>query len=242
MHLLKTVILFFLIAPALAQNQSGSSAIGEINKLATTYKGLPYLSFNLNYYYSQQETPDKYIDSLKGSVKLHGNQCWYSLDSTEAVTTDEFAIALFKEDKIMYISKSPVSNQITNPITMLDSLQSKSKDISFSVREIADKKIVFIDFNEGMVFKKIEYYIDNKTGLLSKVKMLVRSNQLYDPSLKGLINDNNSYSNIDVFYTNYNKSPIDDQVFNTSRYFKRNGKEFLPIAPYDSFKIFVGSL
>ena len=71
--------------------------------------------------------------------------------------------------------------------------------------------------------------------------MLVKANQLYDPSVKDLVNPENTYAIIEIFYTNYKKEPFNNVVFDTDRYVKRNGKDYLPADPYNSFKIFMGS-
>jgi hypothetical protein len=242
MQLLRIFPLLFLFIPCLAQQQEKKAAIYEMNKLADNYKLFPYLSFRLNYYYSAQESPDMHVDSLEGRVKLHGNQYWYLLDSTEAVVAGNFIVTLFKEDKIMYITKPAAALQVANPVAILDSVLSKNDNILSTVTEKENTKIISIQFKDNPAFKKVEYYLDPITGLLSKVKMIVRFSLLQDPSLKGIVDTNDSYANIEVRYTDYKKEPFSDDIFNTTTYFKKEGEVFLPVAPYDSFKIFMGTL
>ena len=235
-------ILFFLIIclPAIAQTGK-ENAIQAMKDMAFKYRSVAYLSFDVHYYCFEEGASPKYVDSLNGQVKLHHDKYWYSLDSTESVMTDSgFVVTLFKEDKLMYLARSSRTSMAANPVMLLDSMLMSNKDISFNISTIGNDQVISLDLAPGASFKKIRYYINRNSGLLTKVQMLVRASELYDPAVKERMNGEDKYVSIEALYTNYKTGLFNETVFCIGNYIKQVGKEYAPAAPYDSYKIFAG--
>lgn len=242
-----TRILFSFIAMLLchqhlyAQQASKDAVMQQIRKVSDHYKSIPSLSFDMHYYYSAETAPSSYLDSLKGSLKVQGNDCWYSIDSTESISSGGYTILLFKEDKIMYLTQADSASRYGNPVALMDSILLNNKEITCQLNESKTETVVSLELPPGGNSKRVEYHINKKTGFIDMVRNVVKSNQLYDASVRDRVSGNDSYVCVDVFYKQYRKAAFDPVLFDRSRYFKREGQEYVAIAPYTEYKIFLGT-
>jgi len=225
----------------LAQDNSKEQVLREMQKLSGTYRNAPYLSFDMAYFCYDEQAPDKYIDSLQGSCKINGGKYWYSLDNTESIATGELTVVLFKEDHIMYLTRPGKAMSAGNPLAMLDSFLLNNKNLTCSVSRQQGQTVLTLEFEAGSPYRKMHYYIDDKTGYITKMLSIVRADQLYDTEVRSKVENNGSYAVIEVHFDHYRKQSFDDHLFDLSRYFKKDGKDYVTVAPYDSYKIFFGS-
>jgi hypothetical protein len=70
---------------------------------------------------------------------------------------------------------------------------------------------------------------------------IVESRELYDPSVRSLVAGNSSYAIVETDLTNYREGAFEDSELDPGRYFKKVGKEYVSVAPYESYKIFLGT-
>lgn len=237
----RLILIIFLTGALSAKAQTTKeTAIKAINTVLTKYRSSPYLGFDLNYYCSSEKLPSVYIDSLQGKVKLHNGSCWYLLDSTEAIVTDSFALTIFKEDRIIYVAKPPLSLQLVNIAGLSDSLMAGAGDVNYEITRQGKKQLVTLSFLSSPVFKRIEYHIDSTTGLLSRIRMLIEASQLYDASVKDRLAEEKAYAVVDIFYSDYRYEPFDVAIFNKYNYLKIEDNEIKPADHYNSFRIFSG--
>lgn len=225
---------------SVAQGDNKQAVMLELNKLFDTYKNSPALSVDLAWYSSPETDPDNYIDSLKGQLKLNGTDSWYSLDSTESLTAGGYTIVLFKEDGLMYLNKPSAQNGVA-PSLLMDSMLLQNKDVTCSMRQSPEETVLIFQFKSESSYKLIEYIINRKTGFLTGIKSIVKSEHLYDASFRELLETKDSYSCIEVKYSNYQINSFDKSLLDVNRYFKKEGEEYIPIAPFDQYKIFLGS-
>lgn len=222
-----------------AQPSQKQKAISSLKQLAAQYKEAQYLSFDISYKYATQENPDLFLDSLKGSFKMNGTNYWYSLDSTEYLSNQMFTLMLFKEDKIMYLSK-PLDQAAINPITVLDSVF-LNDNIIYGITSTNGYEKLVLDFPAGSKNKQVEYHIDSKTGFITKMICLVQAEQLYDASVHSVIEENGRYAVVEINLNNYKEKSFDSKQFDTGKYFIKQGDEFVTTASYESYKIFLGT-
>lgn len=264
------MIIFFIgcMQAAPAQHDKKQEAWAAIQKLADVYGKATRLSFNVTYRYAAEEAPGTWLDSLNGRFKLNGNQYWYDINNTESICAGGYLILLFKEDQVMYLAKpaepaplniagGPTSSlktvaeeklPMTNPAmavmsaaNQFEKVLKNDSTIRCSVKEINNQKRITIEFTVPATYKKIEYYINNKTGYLEKMINVVRSDQLYDASVQHLVDAEQSYAIVEAVYSNYRPENVDDGLFNISRYFKKEGDDYITVAPFDMYKIFLGT-
>jgi hypothetical protein len=263
------MIIFFIgcLQAVQAQPDKKQEAWTVLQKLADVYGKATRLSFDVTYRYAAEEAPGTWLDSLNGRFKLHGSQYWCDINNTESVYAGGYMILLFKEDQIMYLAKpsvaplnppgggksplytsaegkSPVVNPVTavpGAVSQFENLLKNDSTIRCHVKEINNQKRVTIEFTVPALYKKIEYYINNKTGYLEKMINVVKSDQLYDASVQHLVEADESYAIVEAVYSNYRPGNVDDNLFNINRYFKKEGNDYITVAPYDMYKIFLGT-
>jgi hypothetical protein len=64
---------------------------------------------------------------------------------------------------------------------------------------------------------------------------------LYEASVRSLVEASNAYAVVECLYTNYRQENSGKDLFDAARYFKKEGNEWVTVAPYDNYKIFIGT-
>jgi hypothetical protein len=82
----------------------------------------------------------------------------------------------------------------------------------------------YYQFSPGMKYKTIEYEID-PSNFITKMKCIVQANELYDPSVKELIEDSDTYAIIETTFKNYKRSGVYTNQLDVKKYFKKEGIE-----------------
>jgi hypothetical protein len=223
-----------------AQDNSREAAIAALKRLTQTYMASHYLSFDISYYYATQSRQNDYLDSLKGSFKMNGSQYWYSLDSVETMTDTVNVVVLYKEDKLMYLSKNSGLERKGNPVMLLDSVLSSNHLLHFSFSTAGAQDLITIYFPGKSEYKSITYYIDHGSGLLAKTVSLVKTARMYETDIQSQLNNVNGYSIIETRFSNYQPNSFDASVFNTARYYTKQGNSYTTTPAYSAYKIFLG--
>jgi len=238
-HTIVIMLLLLTVTASNAQTTSTSEAKQLLQRLADKYRNAVHLSFDIAYYYAANKMPVTYLDSLQGHFKMNGNHYWFEVAGTESLYSDQYAVVLYKEDKLMYLTK-PAAN-ITNPVASLDDFLKADTLFTCSVTHEQDFDRLAIDFKGKSAYKRTEYYIDTHTGFITRMVSLVRSELLYDPSATPAIDQANAYSIVEMQFSHYLENSFDDKALDSAQYFKKEGKEYVTVAPYDTYKIFIGS-
>jgi hypothetical protein len=151
---------------------------------------------------------------------------------------------LFKDDKLMYLTKSGSKDLNPDPLAQFDSALFQIKNLACTIDSKKDETVLTILFPHESVYKEIRMIINKGTGFITTTRFILRASALNqgndfvrDESLK--LDD--SYISIEATYFNYSTVTIDDSVFNRDKYFQRTGTNYSPIAPYTDYKIFIGS-
>lgn len=230
-----TIFLLLLIGYLPARSQQGvkRQTLDAMQKLAERYRSNEGIGFDIQYRYSMEQTPGLYLDSLKGECKMSGNQYWYQMDNTESIRTNDFVIMLFREDSLMYLNKPNDVAEMVNPVAMMDSLLNHSGNIDCRITEHPGYTSLFMDFKVRSAYKSLEYQVDRQSGLLLKIVSVVRAEQLgYETP---------AYAIVETSFTNYRQGGIDHKLFKAENYFRKEGNEYVTVAPYSSYRIFLGS-
>jgi len=236
------IIILLLLAchAATAQQDNKKEVIRELNGLMARYQSADHLSFSINYKYAMEDKPSFFLDSMQGQFKMHGSLYSYSIDNTESIVGSDYSIMLFKEDQVMYLSKPAANAQTGNPLAMPDTTYLASNDVTCSIAETKGEKRISLEFKPGGGCRRIDYYIDKKTGYVTRMVSLVHSSQLYDESVRSAV-EGNAYAIVEMQFGNYRQKSFDDTELDTSKYFTKEGKEFVTTASYKSYKIFLGT-
>ena len=234
------IVLFAAGYEAAAQGNTKQEALAKLRQLASRYEKADRLGFNVKYKYALEQQPLAYIDSMDGEFRMNGGVYSYTLDSTEAIVNADYSIMLFKEDKIMYLTKPSGAAEAQSPLMLPDTLWLNDTGVECKLDTTGRDMKISIVFKNNPAFKKIEYYINKKTGMVARVLSYVQSSQLYDPSVRQVV-DASVYAVMEMKFSNYREKSFDDGVLNMSKYFTKQGKEFATASAYESYKIFLGS-
>ena len=240
------VVVFILLNCCFLKNGLGQAlerenVISELRATSEKYRNSQYLSFDINYRYFKEHEPGVYLDSLNGSFKLKGKSYWYELDNTEAIGDADLMVMLFKEDKIMYLTRPSTYSMSQNPVAMIDSFLAERADIKYRIIRERDKKTLILDFEDGAAYKSIKYDIDGATGFLSKMTCVVKASEMYDASVKSQVEESDVYVVVEASFKNYRQTGFNESQFNTAKYFKKEGEEYVALPPYETYKVFLGT-
>lgn len=230
------------------QDEETIKATVAMRRLADKYQQARLLSFDVLYRYAAADKPGEYQDSLRGQCRLHGNRYWSVLDNTESVYDGRLLAVLFKEDSILYLARPAAvavpagQGGAANPMAMIDTFLLRNKGSRCSYTATPGEELITLSFPGTGPYKQITWQVNRKTGYLEKMTSLVRSDQLYDPAVRAQVADAASvYVVVETLYSNSREGAYDEQVFDLGRYVKKEGDAWVAVAPYDHYKVFLGS-
>lgn len=235
----------FVVAWCAAMNASSqtgerSDAVKALQQLTSRYTGADHLSFDITYKYAPEQLPHTYLDSLKGHFKMHGPAFRYVLDSTEGIVNGNYAIMLFREDKIMYLTRASGGMENGSPLALPDSLWMNNPGISYQLSELKTEKKIVVHLKPGGAYKRIEYYIDKRSGFINRIVTVLKSSQLYDAAVSAVVEEG-GFGILTVSFSNYKEKSFDGAEFDSARYFRKEGNEFVATDAYQAYKIFLGN-
>src|SRR5580693_9709680 len=134
------------------QTDLKAQAVQRLQDIAANYRKADHLSFNVTYRYSSELKPTSFLDSLTGNFKLNGNSFWYGIDNAEFLGNDTINIAVFNQDKVIYVNGKSVVNQSANPLAMIDSVLLNNQYSSASITTVAGVDDLVINFQAGFQF------------------------------------------------------------------------------------------
>jgi hypothetical protein len=248
-----SLIIIFLMRGVLSgysQPDQKQEAWAVLQKMMHAYRQPAGLHFQVMYRYAAEETPGVWLDSLDGRFSLSGRQYWYDINNIETICTGKYVILLFKEDQVMYLAKPPAEENgssagfaaaVVSPAGQMENYLKNDSTIRWNLHDLPQHKKVTIEFTIPAVYKRIEYFINKQTGLLEKMINVVKSDQLYDASMRQAVEAGESYAVVEAVYTGYKQGNVNSSLFNSERYFKKEGNEYITVAPYENYKIFPGT-
>jgi hypothetical protein len=230
-----------LKAPAQQQPTEKQQAVSLLQAVAQRYMSYNGLHFLVRYRYASEANPSAWLDSLKGDFTIRGGLYRYSLDSTEFIGGRELSVILFKQDQLMYLTKGNNGLQQGNPLALLDSILLKNDNIDCRMQETKDLQTIVLSFRPGQKTKRVEYVVDKHTGYVVKMTSVVSARELYDPSVQEKVENDNTYAIVETSFTNFKQAGAAEKAWDLSSLFKKEGKEYIPLPPYDTYKIVLGS-
>ena len=229
------------LTSTLAQGTEKQQARQVLQSMSDKYRSYRNLSFTIAYKYAGEDQPGVYLDSLKGNLEMSGDRYKYVLDSTEFIGSKDWSVILFKKDRILFLARPSAALQTANPLALLDSLVWKNGGVDCRLEETKQQQKVIISFRPGMTTKRIEYTIDRASGLIVKMINIVQSRQLYEHSVQSRVDDPSSYAIVETDFSNYREGAFEESELDPGRYFKKQDGQYVTLAPYESYKIFLGT-
>ena len=260
------IIMFILLLPIFvcAQTVNEKEAIAACKKVSDAYRN-QNIRFDVVYKYADMAHPAKVLDSIRGRIQLNGDKFYYDIDNMITVHNDECTITLFKDEKLMYLSKPAVRTDgkkmkrkqiktmdaifsLMDSIALrTDSLQEnkdQDKSIQYQIAVTGKYKMLTIRFPKGAQFKNIDIYIDTVANRIIKSLYIVRSQQMLGidpgtplPSNAGV----SEYAVVEANYINYSAKSLNTSLFDSQSYFIRAEQKIVPAEAYKAYKIVIGT-
>lgn len=200
------------------------------------------LSFDVHYTYTSELQPGIILDSLSGHMDLSEGRYHYNISNTEMIANERYVITLFKEDKIMYLSKPSGTPQADPGQQVLQAL--KTMGISrCSVDESGSAKAIRINFNSGSAYKEIRLLFDKKSGYLSEMQYVVKTQLLIQATdeQEQVAEKYGEFAVVSCIYSGYAPFVPHPDMFDEHTYFTKEDKEYRAVGTYSDFNVFLGS-
>lgn len=201
------------------------------------------LSFDIRYTYASELYPEQVLDSLSGHADIAGSSYYYQMANTEMTANDKYVVTLFKEDKIMYLSK-PVALNAADPLEQMRASIRTAGVTRCSVTEKGTLKSISVGFKEGGPYKELQMNFDKSSGYLISMRYVLKTTMLMETT--GGANAEvpegyGEYAIVQSYYEHYKQLSGKEKAFDSSQFFYKEGDEFKPTAAYSEYKVFVGS-
>jgi hypothetical protein len=220
------------------------SVIGFLKQVQIAYDNNHNLSFNVYYTYTKENMPSDILDSLSGEMQISNKRYRWNISNTEVIADSQYALMLFKDDKLMYLTKSGSKDLSPDPLARFDSALFQIKNIACTIDSKKDEAVLTIQFPNTSAYKEIRMIINKGTGLITDTRFILKASALNQDNDFGgdeRLKPDDSFISIEARYLNYSMAAIDDSVFNRDKYIQRTGAKFSPTTPYTDYKIFIGS-
>lgn len=248
MMLLKYLLCFCLLVKfSDAAGQENTDAIktaGLFKHIQDAYSKAGALSYKMKYTYANEGTPGIILDSLSGAVDINGSNYRSVLDNTETISNGNYAIMLFRNDKIMYLAKAAKKQQAPAGVAMLDSTLTSVAGLKIAVENEAGYKVLTLAFPAKMQYKQIQVRLDTLTGFITQLKCIVKSDQMVDPQVSkpgAALNGYDEYAVVNLWLYDYQKFSGSLALFDEHTFFIKDGKEYKTTETYKDYKIFLGT-
>lgn len=214
----------------------------EMKRLQGAYQQKA-MSFDVRYTYASELHPDVLLDSLSGHMEIAGSKYYYQLANTEMTANEKYVVTLFKEDKIMYLSK-PATLNAADPLEQMR-LSMKTAGVNrCTISEKGTVKSIQVGFKDGGPYKELQMDFEKSSGYLLAMKYILKTTMLMEAT--GGANaevpaEYGEYAIVQSYYNNYKQLAPQESLFDNAKFFYKEGDEFKPAAAYSEYKIFVGS-
>jgi len=237
-----TILAVFYIVNAISA-QPDSKLIGQMKQLQRTYKEAANLKFDIEYVYATESKPKVYLDSMKGNMTINGSNYRLALNGTETIKNDRYIIHVFKDDKLIYLTKASAENGNSSPGMLIDSAFANISNLTFRLDSNASTKKLTLTFPQQSSYKTVVFTINNATGYITNTRYVVKTEQLLESRKQESIleKEYDEYGVVEATFSNYRKVQEDTRSFDDKSFFVKNGNEYVPVAQFKDFSIFLGS-
>lgn len=213
-----------------------------LEKTKNSYLQQGGVSMGMHYYYANEHSPSRYIDSLSGSLVMSGDNYQVKMQGVEIIVNARYNITLFEEDHLMYLTR-PVATSVYNPVAMLDSLLKHTKGTQCFIQHGGSETVASILFPAKNAYKRMLFVIDDATGHLVKTESVLKTVYLTQGADEEILRKQgyDEYAIVEVRLSDYKQQQLSGDYFNEARFFYKKDKEFLVSDQYRDYKIFVAT-
>jgi len=211
------VLATMLVNTTKGQKAPYSQVMEEIGKVRNNFKADSggYVSCRVNYYYSLESTPSKYLDSLKGLFQLAGASQYNRIGNTETIRNDSEAIVVYNDDKTIMAGPSGSNNGGGHEL-FVDNLDSAFVDGNTDSVTIATQTgitTMSFYFNDSSRYYNCKLIYDAVSYIPRSLSYILRSSKASvagEPPRDGAL--------ITILFPGYSRKAFDTSALNINKY------------------------
>ncbi|MBO9151153.1 hypothetical protein ACFOTA_02970 [Chitinophaga sp. GCM10012297] len=226
-----------------AQQVDTSRLFREITEVQAMFRDKE-LAFDMRYTYADESRPLAIIDSAKGKMEMTKAGSRYELSNVVCVNNNRYVIVLFKDDKLMYLSKAFFMTP-ADPFQQMRAMIGQGSVRKFSVEKTADGKKLQLEFDPQGPCRKIELETNPVDGVVKKIRYTIRTEMIRGGSLGQIstehAGDFGEHVVVSMYFEKYRKPEWSAAQFDEKNFFFREGEELKTTAAYQDYTIFKAS-
>lgn len=215
-------------------------AIEMLGKVSKTYDS-GQVSFDINYTYANEGQPKIVLDSLNGNIIMSGGNCFSQLRNTLFLTNQRYSIAVFKEDKLIHVSR-PVNKDAIGltPMQMISASIRQSGIKSCVITNKNEETHIRFTFSPEDAYKYMEIALDTRKSRIQQLTYVVKSELASGTSEQpGVVYE--PYALVKAIFSHYRTDDADPAVFDERQFFTRTATALVPVPAYEEYEVFIGS-
>ena len=200
--------------------QDSTDATTELLKLQAVFQNISYTSFDVNYYYEEDDTSGVLRDTLTGVYKVDKDRFYYMLDSVIQVQNDLYHVTVDKDNKVVYVEKPYFSYTSVLQSNIMDSLFMENYVNQMLVTDSSGYRKITIQFKNEAPYQNYELLYSLNSFQPASIKFTLRKEALQEegPQL---------YARVKIVFSNYQTGAFNDSVFLTNWIFNRENGVFV---------------
>ncbi|MBV8255406.1 MAG: hypothetical protein JO154_22590 [Chitinophaga sp.] len=195
------------------------------------------MSFQMKYTYAAADKPNIITDSLTGEIKMSGKDCLTSIGNVVLLKNKSYSISIFKEDKLMMLSRpSELTESVQLPTTAITAALKKTGVVSCSMKKVKQMTSIIFKYDENASCKTLEVMIDETALRIMSMKAQVKKPGDADAQAAS-----DTYVIISSVFSGFKSEKVDPSTFDEHMFFTRTGNVFKPSPKYADYQVFLAS-
>lgn len=226
--------------PVAAQRAELEKMLTEIQHAQEKMAAQP-VAFGMQYVYSNEHTPGKLLDSLSGYMEMSGTNYCLRMDNTELLCNERYNVALFTEDKLIYVSNPDTIRAIGSPLSQMRTMLEASGVKKCNINTNGIFKTYSVEFEPGGACKVLRITIDTTSGRPLECAYVIKTASLTEAASIDGLEGYEEYALVKTTFFNYTAPKQGTARFSESRFFTREGNTLTVTEAYKDYQIFIGS-
>lgn len=198
------------------------------------------MSFRLRYTYASADQPAMVTDSLLGEARFCGTNSYMSLGNIIFFRNKSFNISVFRDDKLIMLSKPSIrENEMQMPTDYLTTVLKNTGVTKCSIKRAKQLVVITLEFAEAATCKFMEVVIDEPHSLITS--MMVKVKKPGNPGANEPLSGEAQYAIVRTEFSGFKVEPCDPAGFDENIFFTRKGDVFKPAPKYADYQVFLAS-
>lgn len=216
---------FYFLMPLFVSSQTPVEDLSALSKKLGTLQSYD-VTIDVKIFKNKGASP---AFSSTGRTIKNGTSYYLNMLNKKTIIDEDLMLVVDEKQKLLLytaVTKEQVKLMSENKIFNVDSLIKSSKSsFKYVMNTKEEKKIEILSKDEDI--EKVLISINPKTSLMNSIT--------YEYSAQGIKNTGNS--KVVISYTGFLLQPKNPELFNQSKYVKKNGKQIVATGLYKNYKL-----